>query len=107
MAKWQGKSKMNNEKLDDKLKCLIEKYNLNHAIKFYEIGTDKLVHQGVDWVQISNQVYDAVIVCSAFAVFAQSITLNTLVRTKQALFLSIFSCIAIYELVATRHKRSE
>jgi hypothetical protein len=99
MAKWQGKSKKNNEKWDDELKYLIEKYNLNNAIN------NSGVHQGVDWVQVSNQVYDAVIVCSAFAVFSQSIVLNTLVRTKQALFLSIFSCIAIYELVATRHKK--
>ena len=61
----------------------------------------------IDLVQISNQVYDAIIVCSAFVVFAQMIVLNTLLRTKQALYLSIFGCIAIYELVTTRHKKGD
>jgi hypothetical protein len=76
-----------------------EEMNANIQKKSYE--------GHIDLTEVSNQVYDAVVVCSAFAVFAQMILLNTLLRTKQAMFLSVFCGIAIFELVKTRHKKGE
>lgn len=61
----------------------------------------------IDLIKISNTMYDAFVVCSAFAVFVQMILINIILRTKQAMFLSVFCGIAIFELVTTRHKKGE